>query len=1016
MTARVVDLESHGVSALQTAAGSSCSPAWLWRLAFYAPSLLYPQLARALVVYRDGADVGGASVLKGAVFGGLQDAAVFLQTLVLVRSVLALQNACCCMETASRWRRLLVTTCTASVLAVAYLWMTLACVVDLSLLWSFLPRLNRGFVRMYLNFSSQFASSMAAVLTPRMLMGIALYLVSMALWVAAILGQHIKLPSFAFIFCQRSGQASTSSGPSSSSVQRGKRSSSALPSHSSSSASNSGLFGCLLQLCVMSGTFRTVFLALMVFVSALHSTIALDGDGNDIYLLSNAMFSLEMESFLRPPTRSNAAGLTFHPDVQTIQQHGDANSTMAPQLSPFLERTLGLNERLEFAEGGNLTGAYPLWRKTLGYTGEKRFDIRLKREMVSENSTETVVVPPTVILLNLESFRSREIGVIGGRIIKEEYNQTVTPFFDKLSRDGVLFREHYTPAVQTSRTLIASLFGSLPSLTDDSAVATFAETKLRLHGLTHILKQAYNYASAFWSAVNLTWEDWEGFLRAQGFDDLYDEDTILPFLSEKKRNDLTDDDRFSWGRHDDISFRALSRFLSKRNQQATVDPENTPPLFLDVYTVSSHDPWDLPSTFQPNTNYSMFITEDNEKYLNALNYVDQALERFITYLRTKGLMKNTILLLQGDHGYGRMEHGDNPTIVASRVYDEGTHVPLLVLADDLMPEEDKGRVIDDTTSQVDLLATITDMLEIKGFMQHGVGQSMMRQPISDAERAVVLENPFYGVTKGLKVGDRKYVRYGSGRYEVFNLKVDPEELFPVETGKATSGFHHNETKSAMHYLDQMLQLTQFMYETNGFVPSTVDEESLTTDTQSDGEHVEEAAEVNAAETTEVEGEQPKVDDEPAEGEATEEAPVEETQAEAEEPVVVPGDGEIVDAEQIEEHGETTELSETQHDEWPAETSIAEEAAWEDNAPEAEEIAMEVEAGISEESTTETPQDEQTVAAELESEPQDPVDPFVAEEKGFEEEMMEPSVPLGVEEEQRLAALEEQVEKTVDVLA
>lgn len=43
---------------------------------------------------------------------------------------------------------------------------------------------------------------------------------------------------------------------------------------------------------VTSLTFRYLFLSVTVYMTALHTTIALDGNGNDIYLLSNAMFSL----------------------------------------------------------------------------------------------------------------------------------------------------------------------------------------------------------------------------------------------------------------------------------------------------------------------------------------------------------------------------------------------------------------------------------------------------------------------------------------------------------------------------------------------------------------------------------------------------------------------------------------------------------------------------------------------------------------------------------------------------
>ncbi|KAJ0390476.1 hypothetical protein P43SY_011621 [Pythium insidiosum] len=397
----------------------------------------------------------------------------------------------------------------------------------------------------------------------------------------------------------------------------------------------------------------------------------------------------------------------------------------------------------------------------------------------------------------MESFRSLDVGVIGARAKKAATNQTVTPFFDKLSETGVLFRQHYTPCVQTSRTLVTSLFGTMPSLTEWSALATSDESKLRMHGLPQILKEKLQYESVFWSAVNLRWENWSLFLAAHGFDKLLDENKVLDYLPESRRSALTEDDSFSWGRHDKISLEALEHFLEQRQGGSNGDRQ---PLFLDVYTISSHDPWVLPQSFSPSTNYSTFITEDNEKYLHALNYVDQSIEQLVTNLRRKGLLRNTVLLLEGDHGYGRMEH-DDPTVVASYVYDEGSHIPMLLVADDLLPAHQKGMVVDDLTSQTDLQATITDMLGLRDFMQHGMGQSMMRRSGSNAvveqassgawnasanssvdavtnassranahtstrptmaPRSVLLENPFYGTTKGLRVGHLKYALYGSG--------------------------------------------------------------------------------------------------------------------------------------------------------------------------------------------------------------------------------------------------------------
>ncbi|KAJ0389688.1 hypothetical protein ATCC90586_010317 [Pythium insidiosum] len=85
----------------------------------------------------------------------------------------------------------------------------------------------------------------------------------------------------------------------------------------------------------------------------------------------------------------------------------------------------------------------------------------------------------------------------------------------------------------------------------------------------------------------------------------------------------------------------------------------------------------------------------------------------------------------------------------------------------------------------------------------------------------MLENPFYGTTKGLRVGHLKYALYGSGSYEVFNLTADPMEKHPIEKGRMDK-VKNPETASELKFLDQAIATIQSLYERNAFVPSAMD--------------------------------------------------------------------------------------------------------------------------------------------------------------------------------------------------
>ncbi|GAB9464949.1 Sulfatase-like protein [Globisporangium polare] len=806
----------------------------LWSSALYVPLFAYPLYSRWLNIVRNAELLGVSSVAKGSVFGFFQDLAICFQTLIIVRLALFVKRALdrfrdqhrarangqyllVAMQEAEREHEremsLIVVVSRAlllflgrvfvvSTLVLAFLWASLAVLADFCLLITFHPRLNRGFVEMYVMFADQFMASVfnPEVLTPSVVCGLASYVFSLAWWTFGLAQDKIALPEFDPLFCFRRNNPapssrSSASEPSSSSIPSTPRAHSASEpqQRKSEQTAMAWFFGALSSL-----TFRYLFLSVTVYMTALQTTIAFDGNGNDIYLLSNAMFSLQMENYLRPPDSANTLALLLSEDDHFAS----------------IRQAVGPNENFQ-VENSTLAN-FPYWRKTVAFSGEKRFDI-----VPPSNTTAPGAFNPDILFINLESWRANYVGCIGGAPLKAQFNQTPTPFFDEISKSGVLFRNHYTPSLQTSRTLMTTLYGIMPFFSDGSAVRDIKATKLRLRGIQNLLKDLRGYVTGFWSAVSFTWEDWAGFFKTHGFDLRVDQDGIMEYLTEEQKAGYGDDYRFSWGRHDPVSFDALENFLETHKAKQGADRK---PLFLDIYTITSHDPWAVPADFVPD-NITALFTKHNTKYLTAMNMADRALGKFIGNLRTKGLMKNTILIIEGDHGYGRMEHNGNMDIVSSHVYEEASHIPLMIVADDFIPEHEKGTTVDDITSQTDILATIADMVRLENFLQHGIGHSLLRK---EKERAVVLENPFTRGTKGVRVGELKYAFYGSGEYEIFNITSDPGEHAPIEKGKTawikSSGSSESKwvkddaRRTLLEFAETIVDTSTFMYKNNGFMP------------------------------------------------------------------------------------------------------------------------------------------------------------------------------------------------------
>jgi len=89
-------------------------------------------------------------------------------------------------------------------------------------------------------------------------------------------------------------------------------------------------------------------------------------------------------------------------------------------------------------------------------------------------------------------------------------------------------------------------------------------------------------------------------------------------------------------------------------------------------------------------------------YDNNLSYLDRAFERFVTWLRQKGLYERTVILFTSDHGEQFWEHG--ASLHGHTLYEEEIRIPLILFANGL-----KGRFEDVPVIAADMAPTIVDL-------------------------------------------------------------------------------------------------------------------------------------------------------------------------------------------------------------------------------------------------------------------------------------------------------------------
>ena len=104
--------------------------------------------------------------------------------------------------------------------------------------------------------------------------------------------------------------------------------------------------------------------------------------------------------------------------------------------------------------------------------------------------------------------------------------------------------------------------------------------------------------------------------------------------------------------------------------------------------------WDTPEKYQTNI----------RAYYRMITGIDYAIARVLKVLEAKGLDQNTIIVYSADNGFMR---GDRGTAGKWNHYEQSLRIPLIVY-DPRLPEGQRGRVVSQLVSNVDLPATFVD--------------------------------------------------------------------------------------------------------------------------------------------------------------------------------------------------------------------------------------------------------------------------------------------------------------------
>jgi phosphoglycerol transferase MdoB-like AlkP superfamily enzyme len=219
---------------------------------------------------------------------------------------------------------------------------------------------------------------------------------------------------------------------------------------------------------------------------------------------------------------------------------------------------------------------------------------------------------PNIIFIVWESF-SHKI-----------FNDSITPFAYQLAQEGYLFTNVYASGDRSDKGLVALLSGY--SAQPDYSIMTDPSKSRRLSYLPQDFKKQ-GYQSAYVYGGELNFANMRSYMSYAGFDQIIGKENFPPNTWDAK-----------WGASDQYTFDKTYELAQQYHQQKQ-------PFFLTLFTLSSHEPFDVPKQAD------FRGTPLEQKFKNAHRYTDGCLKKFITHAQQQAWWDNTLIVVIADHGH-----------------------------------------------------------------------------------------------------------------------------------------------------------------------------------------------------------------------------------------------------------------------------------------------------------------------------------------------------------------------------
>ncbi|MEA2110939.1 MAG: sulfatase-like hydrolase/transferase [Campylobacterota bacterium] len=297
---------------------------------------------------------------------------------------------------------------------------------------------------------------------------------------------------------------------------------------------------------------------------------------------------------------------------------------------------------------------------------------------------------------------------IGGQFVEAVGGEAgITPHFNRLAKEGILFKDLYSNGTRSIRGIAGVVSGnfSIPG----KGVLKRNKSQADFFTLSSLL-EPLDYKTLFLYGGESRFDNMKGWFLGNGFDEIIDEPKFNnpEFVG-------------TWGVCDEeVAARANEEFkkLYEQNQKFAAL----------MFSTSNHAPFDF-----PDGKFELIDGVEKKSVKNAIKYADFAIGMFIENARKEPYYKDTIFVVIADHNV--RVYGDD--VIPVNMF----HVPGLILGDGVEP-----LVYDKISTQPDVMATALDLMGLDleyPIMGHSI--------FSDAKQNLSLMQ--FNSTYGLRVDD-----------------------------------------------------------------------------------------------------------------------------------------------------------------------------------------------------------------------------------------------------------------------